>query len=266
MALLGRRFPAEPGTALSQLMAEGRDTVDAGILVRTLARSIVHVPMPGAPPEPQPRVISSADPDSDGPPLYVVEDADGQHAFLFSTARRLVEAFGKGVGGASVPFPVLAVAWPAGVDVVLDPGHPQALEVPLDVLQHVLLEVAGVPTGTALQPSPGDRSRIPSPELAQLMGATVEAAAALPEVQALYRAETLPDVPSPRPVIDVHVELDAVDDDRLREIMTTLSDAASAVEPRPLRMTASVAGVVRTHDRLAAAVRAVDAPYYRRDG
>jgi hypothetical protein len=67
-------------------------------------------------------------------------------------------------------------------------------------------------------------------------------------------------------VIDVHVELDAVDDDRLREIMTTLSDAASAVEPRPLRTTASVAGVVRTDDRLAAVVRAVDAPYYHREG
>ncbi|MGB8649751.1 MAG: hypothetical protein WCD35_03715 [Mycobacteriales bacterium] len=55
---------------------------------------------------------------------------------------------------------------------------------PLPFLQHVLLEIAGVPTGTSVAPSPGDRPRIPTPELHQLVGAVREAAGALPEVRA----------------------------------------------------------------------------------
>ncbi len=260
-----RRRPAEPGTPLSELLSTGRDGLDAGQLVRALARSVVHVPLPGAPAEPQPRVVSSRSTGEAGPPLWVVEDGDGRHALVFSTAARLVAAFGDGTGGATLPFASLAAAWPEGVDLVLDAGSPDALEVPLPVLRHVLLEIAGVPTATALLPAPGDRSRRPQPEPVQLLGATREAAAGLPEVRALSRAETLADVPSPRPVLDVLVDLDPVDDARLEQVMAALAQAATAVEPRPLRLTACVDGAARTHPELADAVRGVDEPYYRRD-
>lgn len=171
-------------------MDEGRDALDAGQLVRALARSAVHVPMPGAPPESSPRVESSRD--GAGPPLYVVEDDDGRDAFVYSTPRRLVDAFGAGVTAASVPFSTLVLGWPDRTDLVIDPGHADALEVSAQVLQHVALEIAGVPTGTSLQPAPGDTTQVPSPELAQIIGVTRSVAEQNPEVSALWRAVTVP--------------------------------------------------------------------------
>lgn len=258
--MLRRREGTSPQTPLAALMSTGRDELDSGSLVRALARSVVHVPMPGAAPEQQPRVVTG-----DDPALYVVEDDEGRHAFLYSSARRLVDAFGAGTGAASVPFPTLLLGWPDGVDLVLDPGTPDALEVPLAVLQHVRLEIAGVPTGTSVQPSPGDRPRLPAVELVQLIGATRTLAERLPEVRALWRSETLPDVPSTRPVLDLHVDLDAVTEERRHAVLQLLGDAAAEAEPRPLRVTASVEGVPCSDLELVTAVKALDAPYYVRD-
>lgn len=126
---------------------------------------------------------------SEGPPLFVVEDDDGWHALVYSTARRLVQVAGE-VTAASVPFATLLMAWPPGVDLVIDPGHPEALEVPLELVRATALEVAGVPTGTTLQPSPADAdARRPDPEPVQVLGVSREVAETFPEVQSLHRAE-----------------------------------------------------------------------------
>ena len=260
MAMFKRR--AEPGTPLSQLMSEGRDGLDAGQLVRALARSIVHVPMPGEPAEKQPRVVSTRD--GDLPPLYVIEDDGGRHALIYSTARRLVEAFGAGVTAASIPFATLLLAWPEETDVVIDAGHRDALEVPAQILHHVQLEVAGIPTGTALEPAPGDRTSAPGSELDQVVGSSRVVAERSPEVATMWRAVTLPAGPAPRPVIDVLVDFDAVDDKRLSDVMAEMAAAISEAEARPVRLLASVGGVAAQHPQLAEAIRAADGPYYRR--
>jgi hypothetical protein len=185
--LLGRMSNEGPTTQLSRLVVDHRDTMDSGELVRALARSVVHVPMPGAPAESRPRRESGAD--GGGPPLYVVEDEDGRHALVFTTARRLVQAVG-GITAAAVPFVTLLMAWPEDVDLVIDPGHPEALEVPLEILRAVALEAAGVPTGTSLQPSPhGADARRPDPEPVQVLGITRDIAQSYGEVLALHRAE-----------------------------------------------------------------------------
>ncbi len=89
------------------------------------------------------------------PPLFVIEDDGGRHALIYSTPRRLVDAFGGGTTAASIPFATLLLAWPEETDLVIDAGHPDALEVPAQILHHVQLEAAGIPTGTALEPAPG---------------------------------------------------------------------------------------------------------------
>ena len=180
---------AEPGTPLSHLMSDGRDGLDAGQLVRALARSIVHVPMPGEAAEKQPRVVSTRD--GDLPPLFVIEDEGGRHALIYSTPRRLVESFGGGATAASIPFATLLLAWPEETDLVIDAGHPDALEVPAQILHHVQLEAAGIPTGTALEPAPGDHTSAPESELQQVVGTSRVVAAKSPEVAAMWRAVTL---------------------------------------------------------------------------
>jgi hypothetical protein len=256
------RRQAEPGTPLSQLMSDGRDGLDAGQLVRALARSIVHVPMPGEAAEKQPRVVSTRD--GELPPLYVIEDDEGRHALIYSTPRRLVESFGAGVTAASIPFATLLLAWPDATDVVIDAGHPDALVVPAPILHHVQLETAGIPTGTALEPAPGDHTSAPESELEQVIGSSRIVAERSPEVAAMWRAVTLPAGPAPRPVIDVLVDFDPVGDERISAVMTELAAAISDAEARPVRMLASVGGVAAQHPQLAEAIRAADAPYYRR--
>jgi hypothetical protein len=105
---------------------------------------------------------------------------------------------------------------------------------------------------------------VPSPELQQLMGATRKAAQSLPEVRALWRAETFADVPSPRPVLDLHVDLDDTSVQRRQDVLQALAMVAADVEPRPLRLTASVLGSPCSDAELASAIMALDEPFYRR--
>ncbi|MGB8649750.1 MAG: hypothetical protein WCD35_03710 [Mycobacteriales bacterium] len=74
----------------------------------------------------------------------------------------------------------------------------------------------------------------------------------------------MPDIPSPRPVLDLHVDLDPVPEHRRRAVLQALTEAAAAVEPRPLRVTASVEGVPCSEPALAEALKSLDAPFYRR--
>jgi hypothetical protein len=263
MSLLKRhRQPAEAATELSRLIVEHRDTLDSGQLVRALARSVVHVPMPGAPAEPRPRVESSAG--TDGAPLYVVEDEDGRHALVFTTARRLVESAGA-VTAATIPFTTLLMGWPAGVDLVLDPGHPEALEVPVELLQATALEAAGVPSGTGLQPAPaGVEARRPEPEPVQVLGVTRAVAETLDEVLALHRAELVNREPGARPVLHLVVTLAAVDDERLGQVMTALVSAVGEVDPNPVAMLPVQDGKASSHQDLVEAVIGVDEPYWQR--
>jgi hypothetical protein len=257
-----KRGDAGPSTQLSDLIVNHRDTMDSGQLVRALARSVVHVPMPGAPAESQRRVESTAS--SEGPPLFVVEDEDGRHALVYSTPRRLVQAAGA-ITAASVPFATLLLAWPPGVDLVIDPGHPEALEVSLELLRATALEAAGVPTGTSLQPSPaGSDARRPDPEPVQVLGASREVAEKFAEVQSLHRAELVNREPDARPVLHVVVTMAAVSEERLHEIMTAFSGAISDVDPNPIGLLPVVPGTRSRYEDLVAAVTGLDEPYWRR--
>lgn len=263
---LRRRRPAPPeaATELARLIVEERDTLDSGQLVRALARSVVHVPMPGLPPEKRPRLVSATGP-QDGPPLYVIEDDAGHHALLYTSMRRLVEAWGEGITAATVPFVTLLMGWPSGVDVVLDAGHPEALEVPAELVRDAALDAAGVPTGTSLQPSPaGVDARVPDPEPVQVIGVTRELAARTPEVRALHRAELVDREPAARPVLGVVVDLDPVDEHRLDEVMTGFVRAVSQVDPNPIRLLPVVADRPSRHPELVDAVRGADTPYWTR--
>lgn len=252
-----------PSTPLSDLIVNHRDTMDSGQLVRALARSVVHVPMPGAATEPRPRVESTAT--TEGPPLLVVEDGDGRHALVYSTARRLVQAAGE-VTAASVPFATLVMAWPPDVDLVIDPGHPEALEVPLELVRATALEVAGVPTGTSLQPSPaGVDARRPDPEPVQVLGVSREVAQTIPEVKSLHRAELVNREPAARPVLHIVVTMAPVSDERLREVMTAFTHAIGEADPNPVALLVVREGNPSRHEDLVAAVTGVDDPYWRRE-
>ena len=77
-------------------------------------------------------------------------------------------------------------------------------------------------------------------------------------------AEVVNDEPEARPVLTVVVELDAVDDERLDELMPTLSQAVGEVESQPVRLLALPPAGAGVYQWLANEVRAVDDPYYRR--
>jgi hypothetical protein len=251
-----------PTSPLSELMVHHRDTMDSGQLVRALARSVVHVPMPGAPREAQPRVESTAD--SDGPPLYIVEDEDGRHAFVYSTARRLVQAAGE-ITAASVPFATLLMAWPEGVDLVIDPGHPEALEVPPELLRATALEVAGIPTGTSLQPSPeGADARLPDPEPVQVLGVSRELAEGIDEVLSLHRAELVNREPDARPVLYLAITMSPVSAERKDEIMSAFSAAISDVDPNPFGLLPVLHGTPSNYRHLVDAVTGLEEPYWKR--
>lgn len=248
-----------PATRLAWLMSEGRDQLDAGQLVRALARSVVHVPMPEEGPQKLPRLMSDGE-----VPLYCIEDDDGVHALLYSSARRLVQAWGA-ITAASATFVTLAAAWPDDADIVIDAGLPDALEVPRPLVEQAIAEVAGIPTATSVSPSlHGNVVRLPDPEIAQIIGSTREFAPSVPELRALWRAETLPNEPSPRPLLMLLAWFDAVDDERLHEVMTGLSAAASAGDPRPIGLLAAVADRAQAHAELAQSIRELDGPYWSR--
>lgn len=80
----------------------------------------------------------------------------------------------------------------------------------------------------------------------------------------MYRAETLADIASAGPVIDVLIEFDAVTPDRPEQIMQTVSQRAAAADPRPIRLSARVDGQMPSHPRLVEQVCAVDDPHYLR--
>jgi hypothetical protein len=257
-----KRDDGGPTSQLSELIVNHRDTMDSGQLVRALARSIVHVPMPGAPAEKGPRVESTTT--SEGPPLFVIEDEDGKHAFVYSTPRRLVQAAG-GITAASVPFATLLMGWPEDVDLVIDPGHPEALEVPLELLRATALEVAGIPTGTALQPSPGGAdARLPDPEPVQVLGVSRELAEGFEEVLSLHRAELVNREPDARPVLYLVVTMLPVSDERKGEIMSGFSAAISEVDPNPFGMLPVCQGTPSQYEDLVAAVTGLDEPYWQR--
>jgi hypothetical protein len=99
---------------------------------------------------------------------------------LYSSARRLVEAWGN-TTAASVAFATLAAAWPDDVDIVIDAGLPDALEVPRQLVEQAISEVAGIPTATSVSPaSHGNIVRLPDPEIAQIIGLSAAASAGDP--------------------------------------------------------------------------------------
>ncbi len=257
-----RRRAAEPATQLSELIIEHRDTLDSGQLVRALARSIVHVPMPD---EPHTEDRTERFSRGDGAPMYVIDDGDGRHALVYTTRERLVQAWGKDIRGATIDFTTLLMVWPEGVDLVIDAGHPEALEVPSELVRHTALEAAGIPTGTSLQPSPaGADARVPEPEPVQILGATRVVADRMPEVRALHRAEMVNREPDPRPVLHVVVGLDAVDNARLDGIMAEFTGAVSEVDPNPVAFLPVVEGKATELQHVVDAIAAVDSPYWER--
>lgn len=143
MGIFTRRPKTDFSSPLSHVMDEGREALDAASLIEALADSVVHVPMPGAPPARSPRTESTRA--GDTPPFYLVEDEAGRHAFVYSTPARLLAAFGADSTAASVAFSTLLMCWPEETDLVIDPGHPGALEVPLAVLGQVMVELGSRP-------------------------------------------------------------------------------------------------------------------------
>ena len=77
--------------------------------------------------------------------------------------------------------------------------------------------------------------------------------------------DALPDVPSPRPVLDLHVDLDAATEERRHAVLQLRGDAPAKAESRPLRVTASAEGIPCSDLELGTAVKALDAPYDVRD-
>jgi hypothetical protein len=124
---------------LARLVIEEAGAIEPGLLARAMAQSLVHVPMPDAPPESRPRV-QHGDDDGAGPPMYVVEDDDGRHALVYTTAERLVMAWG-GITAATVPLASLLVRWPADIDLVIDAGLPEARELPVEMVDLARREV-----------------------------------------------------------------------------------------------------------------------------
>ena len=265
MTLIRRRrsSQAEAAHDLALLVTAPRDELDSGQLVRALARSVLHIPMPDAPSEPRPRRESSSQ--AEGPPLYVLEDDDGQHALAYTTPRRLVAAWG-GITAATVPFSTLILGWPSGVDLVLDAGLPEALALPAEVLRLAALEVGGLPTAAGVSFSPdGVDVRRPGQEPQQVMGHTVVVADRVSEVKALYRAELVNREPAPRPLLAVVVRLQEVDDERRSEIGRIFVRAIAEVDPQPVAVLLDDPGSASAHQQLIDSVIALDPPYWQRN-
>ena len=254
-----RRRAAVRADELAALISAPGGPPDVGTMVRTLARAVVHVPMPGQAEERSPRTVAGT---QEGAPLYVVADDDGGHALLYTTPQRLVAAWGA-TTAASIPFATLLQAWPQGVDAVLDAGHAEEVVLPVEVLRDVALHVAGVPTAAALTPSPaGVLARRPDPAPQQLLDAAREAAETARQVRALSCAEVLDREPTSRPVLTV-VDLDAVHDDRLSQVMGGLVERIVAAEPRPVRLVAVVEGHRSGSADLVDEVRSVVRPFWQ---
>lgn len=252
---------AEAVTELERLVTDN-DTVDAGQLVRALSRAVVHVPLPGAAAQHEPRVVRGPD----GPPLYVLEDDEGRHALAYTSAAALVRAWGDGVTAATVPMASLLAAWQPGVDLVLNAGLPTARVVPESLLEQAAYDAVGVPTAVALRPSPaGTDLSLPNPEPVQVIGATRDAAAHFPEVRAMWRASALDREPAARPVLTLVVEFGDTSPERVAEAMSALAEAIAAVDPLPVRLLAATPGGAGGHAALADEVKALDAPYWTRD-
>lgn len=254
------RRPAGPSRELATLITQS-EPPDVGSLVRALARAVVHVPMPGEPELARPRTVDGT---REAPALYVVEDEDGGHALLYTTPERLVTAWGP-TTAASVPMVTLLQGWPPGVDAVLDAGHAEALVVPVEVLRDVALHCAGVPTASALRPSSaGVLARRPEPTPVHVLSAARGAASTVPEVRALSCAEVLDLEPDARPVLTVVVDLSAVDEARLSQVMGGLVEVLGSADPRPLRLVAVVEGRVGDSEGLVDAVRTAVEPFWQR--
>ncbi|MDQ1684882.1 MAG: hypothetical protein QOC82_1619 [Frankiaceae bacterium] len=252
---------AEPATALALLLDQ--DTVDTGQLVRALSRAVVHVPMPNAPAEPRPRPAAPADGDL---PLYIVEDDEGRHAFVYSSPRALVDAWGPGVTAASVRMAALLARWPDGTDLVIDAGTPRARQVPPELLRQAGLDAAGVPTPAALRPSPaGWDLHQPSTEPVQVIGVTRTVAESAPAVLRLWRAVTVDREPDARPTLNIVVEFAAATDGaEISRVMTQLGRSIGEVDPQPVRLLAYVDGAVGDNALLVHAIRHFDDPYWER--
>jgi hypothetical protein len=268
MSLFRRRSAEEKvieaDTELSRLIMEVPGTIGRAQLVRALAHSVVHVPMPGEPAESRPRVVRASE-ETEGPPLYVLEDEDGKHALVYSTAKRLVQAMG-GITAATVPFAALATAWPEDVDLVIDPGHPEAYEVSVDTLRYVVLEVAGIPSAVTTALSPEDlAARRPDPERLHVLEMSRVCAERAPEIRALYRAELTNPAISDDPMLYLVVETDAFDDDlRRAETMHVLAATTAKVDSAPLGILHSEDGQESPRQNLIDAVVALDPPYWQR--
>jgi hypothetical protein len=262
---LGRRR-SESGDAATELgrLVEADAEPDVGQLVRALSRAVVHVPMPGVAAVPVPRIAGAEDGDV---PLYVLEDEDGRHALVYSSPRSLVEAW-KSQGqttAAAVRLPALLARWPSGTDLVLDAGLPQARVISRAMLEQVALDSAGVPTASALSPSPaGWDTQLPDPEPAQVIGATRVAAADLPEVRALWRAVTVDREPLARQVLTIVVDVEpGTNRERLDDVMSALAAAIAESDPQPVRLVAKT-DEPTNHHQLIADVTGIDAPYWER--
>lgn len=258
---LRRKREEHPATELDRLIT-GVAPFDIGQLVRALSRAVVHVPLPGAEEQAHPRLVRSAD----GPPLYVLEDSDGIHALAYTSAARLVEAWGSGTTAASTSMAGLLASWQSGVDLVLNAGLASAYVLSEGVLDAAALDAAGVPTAAATLPSPaGVDLALPDAEPIQIIGATREVANVTNEIVGLWRAMATDREPTARPILTVVVELVTATEERLDRVATELRNAISAVDPQPVRLIPiGPAEVSSRHDELATRIRELDDPYWSR--
>jgi hypothetical protein len=202
--------------------------------------------------------------ESGGLPLFTVEDEDGEHALVYSTPRRLVEAWGS-ITAATVDFKDLLPAWPEGVDLVIDAGHPEAVEVRTELIRLTALEVAGIPTATSAQPSPDAEFRVPADEPVQVLAVTRDVAESVPGIVAMWRAEMLNPEPPRRPVLALVVAVEAgLDAAERAAVGATLSKAIEQADPTPVVMWLSRPEAASEDQRFIDAVTALDSPYWQR--
>jgi len=205
------------GVARSEELAEvlnvARDWKDGSLLLRTLARASVFIPLPPelAGDEPGERQI---EPGTELP-LPIIENEGNRYVMAFTSEERMTEWFG------GTDFPVwhealmvdLLPAWPPNAGLALDTSSEGGILLPGQVVERIRLLTTGAPIEEAYDLGPATRFRAGTPTEApeEVLEALRNAAAQYPQVQRVTMLLVQIDEPGGRtwPVVGVLVDEDA---------------------------------------------------------